>query len=181
MHSVTTCEEWLSDAKLLKYPSYLSIILLLNILDTELLLLLLLFFEKGLHKGRLTGKTKFLKQVVPNQCITRVRIYQKKIFKNRGLSSFSEIANKGAFENFTPQWKIIYVMWNEKTPLGQIQKFLENFLRNLRVILKNLLDMLALNDSSSSNFDSYGLELGSLEKSVQFSIREAQKTKKCII
>ncbi len=61
----------------------------------------------------------------------------------------------------------VFVIWNEKPPVGQIQKFLENFLRNLRVIL-NLLDMLTLNDSSSSNFDSYGLELGSLERALIF-------------
>ncbi len=42
----------------------------------------------------------------------------------------------------------------------------------------NLLNMLTLNDSSSSNFDSYGLELGSMEKVFNFLYKIDSKNQK---
>ncbi len=65
-----------------------------------------------------------------------------------------------------------------KFDLRQDPKFLENFLRNFRVIVKESIDF---NGSSSFNFDSYGLKIRLIGNSVQFLIRWTQKTEKCKI
>ncbi len=52
----------------------------------------------------------------------------------------------------------------EKPALGQIPKFLKNFLRNFRVILKEFTRCVDFEQLGFSNFDFNDLELSLLEK-----------------